>query len=40
MIVIKDVKALKSHTIEDYQKADIVVIVDKIFESPLYWPQL
>lgn len=40
VIVIGDIKALKNHTIEDFQDADIVVIAEKVFKSPQYWPQL
>lgn len=40
VIVIKDVGGLKKNTIEDIQTADIIVIADTVFKSPLYWPQL
>lgn len=40
VIVIKNVTDMKKQTIEDFENADIVVIADSIFRSPLYWPML
>ncbi|KAM0792935.1 hypothetical protein ACM66B_002694 [Microbotryomycetes sp. NB124-2] len=40
VITIKDVADLKRNTIHDIQGADVVVIADSVFKSPLYWPQL
>ncbi|KAK4048042.1 hypothetical protein OIO90_005943 [Microbotryomycetes sp. JL221] len=40
VITIKDVADLKRNSIEDVQKADVVVIADSVFKSQLYWPQL
>lgn len=40
VIVIKDVGGLKKNTVHDIMEADIIVIADTVFKSPLYWPQL
>ncbi|SCZ92470.1 BZ3500_MvSof-1268-A1-R1_Chr5-2g07888 [Microbotryum saponariae] len=40
LLTVKDLNDLRRKTIEDFRKADIILVAETVFNSPLYWPQL
>ncbi|SCV72512.1 BQ2448_4049 [Microbotryum intermedium] len=40
LLTVKDLSDLRRKTIKDFRKADIILVAETLFNSPLYWPQL